>query len=139
MLRFARVILLGLTAATAAALSACSPSLPKTVPVQGKVTLNKGEPLAKVTIQFIPVSESDSFIANATTDENGMFQLQTYFGSKQVKLDGAIPGEYRVVVTPYPRGQRIAKNYGSSATTPLHVEIPESGVTNLTLDVFPGP
>ncbi len=121
--------------ALAMTMSACSADLPKTVPVQGKVVLKKGQPLANATIQFIPVTEAGSFIANGTTDENGAFQLQTYVGPKRVKLDGAVPGKYKVVVTPYPHGKRISPNYASPVDTPLTVEVLESGNTNLTFDV----
>lgn len=121
--------------ALAAALSGCSAELPKTALVQGKVVFGKGKPLKNATIQFIPVAETASHIASGTTDSDGVFQLQTYFESRRVRQDGAVPGKYKVVVTPYPRGQRIARKYGSPIETPLTVEVPESGATNLTLTV----
>ena len=95
-----RSVFLIFAATLVAALSGCSSNPPpKTVPVQGKVVFKKGKPLANVTVQFIPVSETNSFIANGTTDQNGAFQLQTYFDSQRVKQDGAVPGKYKVVAS----------------------------------------
>lgn len=130
---------LGLLIAMVTTLSGCSGNTPKTVAVQGKVMFGKVEPLPNATIQFVPVSETDSFSANGTTDENGTFQLQTYISSKRATLDGVVPGKYKVVVIPYPHGKRIAQNYGSPVSTPLTVEIPEAGITKLTLEVSSGP
>lgn len=135
--RRARRRLLGCAAALAAALAGCSSGSPKTVPVRGTVAFLKGEPLTNVAVQFVPASGDDNSIANGTTDDKGAFQLQTYFGPKRVTLDGAAPGKYKVVLTPYPRGQRIPQRYGSLNQTPLTADVPEGGVTDLKLTVIP--
>ena len=135
MVRRGRDVSLGFAVALATTLSGCSPELPKTAPVQGKVVFGTGKPLKNATVQFIPASGTAGSIANGTTDSDGRFELQTYIEARRVKLDGAVPGQYKVVVTPYPRGQRIAPKYGSPIDTPLTVEVSESGATNLTLKV----
>ena len=63
-----------------------------TVPVQGIVRLN-GQPLTSASVQFVP--EDSGRDATATTDQHGRFALSTF-----EPRDGALPGAYKVVVTP---------------------------------------
>ena len=63
-----------------------------TVPVQGVVRLD-GQPLKRASVQFVP--EDSGRDATATTDEQGRFVLSTFN-----PRDGALPGKYKVVVTP---------------------------------------
>jgi hypothetical protein len=62
------------------------------VAVQGIVRLD-GQPLKSAAVQFVP--EDSGRDATAMTDENGRFVLSTF-----EPRDGAVPGEYKVVVTP---------------------------------------
>ncbi|GAB6166712.1 hypothetical protein JCM19992_27120 [Thermostilla marina] len=72
---------------------------PKTYPVEGTVTLN-GKPVAGATVVFAPVvgggSESTPQAAQGKTDANGRYVLSTFETG-----DGAMPGEYTVIVTKY--------------------------------------
>jgi hypothetical protein len=124
----------------AAALAGCVDKPPETKPVEGRVVFRNGKPLANATVQFIPVSGAagPSPIAHATTREDGAFRLQTYHNASQTTQDGAVPGKYKVVVTPYPHGARIDTKFGSPVDTPLQVEVPEAGVANLKLIVEAG-
>jgi hypothetical protein len=63
-----------------------------TVPVQGIVRLD-GQPLRSASVQFVP--EDSGRDATATTDQDGRFVLSTFEPG-----DGALPGNYKVVVTP---------------------------------------
>jgi hypothetical protein len=63
----------------------------KTAKVEGVLTLD-GKPVPGVTIIFMPVAK-DGRSASGRTDEDGNFRLTTYSTD-----DGALPGEYKVVV-----------------------------------------
>jgi hypothetical protein len=66
------------------------------VPVSGVVTLD-GQPVSKATVYFYAVGdEKEGRPAQGATDENGEFRLSTLG-----KEDGALPGEYKVVVHKY--------------------------------------
>lgn len=63
-----------------------------TVPVAGVVRLD-GQPLKEASIQFVPQGSGRD--ATATTDANGRFVMSTI-----EPRDGAMPGKYKVVITP---------------------------------------
>jgi hypothetical protein len=66
------------------------------VPVSGVVTLD-GQPVDKATVYFYAVGDDkEGRPAQGVTDENGEFRLST-LGTD----DGALPGEYKVVVHKY--------------------------------------
>lgn len=64
---------------------------PNTVPVTGKVTF-KGEAVADATVSFVPTGSHRS--AYAKTDAAGAYKLNTAGNN-----DGAMPGDYQVIVT----------------------------------------
>jgi hypothetical protein len=64
------------------------------VPVTGEVTLN-GKPLDQATVAFHLVGNGKEDPAVGTTDKTGTFRLKT--GGK----DGALPREYKVVITKF--------------------------------------
>ena len=64
---------------------------PKTVPAWGVVTYN-GKPMPKISVAFIP-GDGIGQIAEATTDADGKFELQT-----REPGDGAMPGNYNVAL-----------------------------------------
>ena len=64
-----------------------------TVPVAGVLKLD-GQPLKEASIQFVPQGSGRD--ATATTDANGKFTMSTY-----EPRDGALPGSYKVVITPF--------------------------------------
>ncbi len=74
----------------------------KLVPVMGKVTW-KGDPLAGATVRFFPPDPGKGGLepAEATTDEGGNYTLYTMMGSGASQEDrtGALPGEYKVLIS----------------------------------------
>lgn len=66
------------------------------VPVTGKVTLDD-QPLAGALVTYIPISSvsGESFDAGAVTNDQGMYELRSGEG----ETPGALPGEYRVVIS----------------------------------------
>lgn len=89
------------------ALLGCSDKSPKlgTVPASGTVTY-KGQPLDGAAVAFISTDTATGKNANAVTDSQGRFVLQTYAGGT-TQAKGAMPGDY--VVT-------IQKQEGSSSS-----------------------
>lgn len=111
----------------------CAPTPPPVVPVSGKLVFTDGRPLAQATIQLIPEPGTGAS-AQSTTGDDGTFEVETCVQGREIH-DGAIPGKYKVVVIPYPHGAKIDAKYGSLVSTPLQVEVPATGVTNLKLVV----
>jgi hypothetical protein len=108
----------------------------KVYPAQGKVTLN-GKPAAFVLISLHP-TDKKGVLARGTTDENGSFELRTYSNEGN---DGAVPGEYNVVLEGFDpvRGSKLPP--GATPTrirgemdTGVKVEITE-GDNDLNIDV----
>src|SRR5438552_677120 len=86
---------LGMAALTAALTLAagCGGGTPRPVRVAGVVLLD-GNPLAGATVRFTP-EDSKGQGAYGLTEENGNFHLTSQNGA-----DGALPGQYKVVITP---------------------------------------
>ena len=116
----------------------------KPVYLEGLVTLD-GEPLAGATVTFLP-EDGDGHPASGFTDQEGVFKLTTF-----KKNDGALPGEYCIVVTKIQsieappeansgeadavlkhykslksQGRRtlLPPIYAQAATTPFHCAVP---------------
>jgi hypothetical protein len=96
------------------------------VPAAGKVVIG-GKPLANVPIQFNPLDEK-LLPANGVTDGNGAFVLSTYPHG-----EGAMVGSYKAFFTVYPQSTDVPQAYRDSSTTPLQVEIPAGGKTDIVL------
>ncbi|HEV3236362.1 MAG TPA: carboxypeptidase-like regulatory domain-containing protein [Gemmataceae bacterium] len=88
----------------------------KPVKVAGVVTLDD-QPLPEAFVQLVPL-EGSGHVATGATDEQGRFELTTYNSR-----DGALPGEYKVVVnvgsakdkagpTPVPSNDPAARREG---------------------------
>lgn len=125
------------------------------VPVRGRVTLD-GTPVAGAAVVFLPAGPR-GHPASGQTDASGVFRLTTF-----KKEDGAVRGEYIVVVTktdalpPPPQAEdgnaesvknhykalkskRISKAalpaiYGNADKTPLRCTVPPSGEVTLSLE-----
>ncbi len=78
-----------LTALVSLAVGCGGPGKP--VKVEGVLTLD-GKPLPAATVTFAPVAEGGR-AAHGRTEEDGSFKLTTFRTN-----DGALPGEYKVVV-----------------------------------------
>lgn len=74
-----------------------------TVPVTGKITLN-GTPLEGATVSFAS-NLPDAKPANGVTDAQGNYRLQTYISGTS-QTDGALPGDYVVMVTKFDAGNQ---------------------------------
>jgi hypothetical protein len=75
-----------------------APTLP-TVPAEGVVKLD-GAPLEGATVAFTPTTDSGK-PANGITDAQGRFQLKTYLGGNFGQANGALPGDYIIMVSKY--------------------------------------
>lgn len=127
----------------------CGPAAPtgdiiETVPAAGVLTY-QGQPLAHHRVTFFPEGNRP---ASGTSDETGKFVLGT-----NGLDDGAVVGSHRVSVTyvgppntdpgagindfaPPPAPEvKIPETYQKPETSELVVEIPESGNTELKIDM----
>jgi hypothetical protein len=77
----------------AAALAVTGSGCGGPVPVEGRVTLD-GQPVEKAAVVF-EREDGAGRPASATTDSDGVFHLTTYKPG-----DGALPGQYKVIITP---------------------------------------
>jgi len=101
---------------------------PSLVAVKGLVVNeNNDQPLSDVVVKFTALS-SPGFGAVGKTDSNGAFVLGTF-----VPDDGAAPGQYVVTFEPVkPKGgTKVPKMYTDAQSSPLKVEIPSWGSTEL--------
>src|SRR5262245_63989625 len=72
----------------------CGPSL---YPVEGKVTLEDGNPMPSGIVSFEMQEGEKLVMARGTIAGDGSYRLGTYKAG-----DGALPGKYRVLVAPPP-------------------------------------
>jgi hypothetical protein len=80
--------------------SGCGSGAPKLHKVNGKVTLD-GQPLAGAEIEFEPLDYSTGLqSANGKTGQDGYYSLTTF-----VTGDGAMPGNYKVIITKGPESK----------------------------------
>lgn len=93
-----------------------------TKPVSGKVTYPDGTPVVGARVSFDAPENKAS--AEATTDEQGVYQLTT-----QELNDGAIPGTYRVIVIHQSLDgkSKVDKKYSEYATSGLQFTVTEEG------------
>jgi hypothetical protein len=68
----------------------------KTYPAKGRILYN-GQPARYVVVRLTPVSKG-AVEATGRTDGEGEFELRTYSNEGN---DGAVPGEYKVVIEAY--------------------------------------
>lgn len=127
---------------------------PTTYPVKGLVHFN-GEPVEGATVTLIP-SQPEGRSASGTTDSAGAFEVTTYI-SPSLQAQGAMPGEYDIVVskvevrelaedlTPQeaqaafqklgPPKNLLPKKYRSPNTSGLSVNVDNSSPDPLTLEL----
>lgn len=111
---------------------------PETIQVQGKITHN-GKPLEKGRVTFSPLDSGDDGLrrpASGSIQSDGTFQLSTFQSN-----DGALPGDYQVVIVSYenePSPEEIAEGnaeftwaipekYGNPLTSGLIAKVPGDG------------
>ena len=144
-----RSILLAMIALATFVLPACNDGKQKTEGVTGVVTFN-GAPLPTATVTFSPKQGSEGTGAIGTTDDQGVYKLQTVLGKVGA---GTTPGSYEVsikcekVVDPGQapdedgNGGRdevvesvIPAKYGKTATSGLTAEV-VSGNNTINFDL----
>jgi hypothetical protein len=128
-------------------LAGCGPDvshLPATVPAEGTVTLD-GAPVENAAVSFI--ADSGNYHATALTDATGKFRLRAF-----QEKEGAVPGSYKVevnktVVTgggdagtegeggPVNVQFGLPEKYATIGTSGLTSTIPESGATDLKIEL----
>jgi len=87
--------LLLITILAVGALTGCGDGTIATIKVTGTITF-EGEPLADASVSFTPETEGSGHPAYGTTDDNGMYVLQTLQGRVDA---GTTPGRYLVTVS----------------------------------------
>jgi hypothetical protein len=141
----------------------CTGGVGRPVKTEGSIVL-EGKPVAGATVTFHPEKKEQGRVATGLTDEDGVFQLQTFASD-----DGALPGDYRVTVIktealaappvagdrekhkewmmktmfnrskPKSRATPLPKEYADPATTPLRVHVPSEGQVRFELRKVAGP
>lgn len=108
---------------------------PKPVSVQGKVVGPKGKLVGPAVIMFWPENSKINKAASAVCEADGSFSLQ------------CLPGNYKLTLSPVrPKGATAApRSHGSDSaipdfyqnqlTTPLTLNVPETGVDGITLNL----
>lgn len=114
------------------------PDFPKTYPVRGKITLN-GQPVQWCRVDLIPKSKNPAAEGVGRSDQTGYFAIRTF---QNEGFDGAIPGEYIVVITPLDGSERtkdqtpttVPEKYSSAETSDITVRVEEKD-NDLKVDI----
>ena len=120
----------------------CGKSPPTTIPVHGQVTW-EGKPLTTGTVTFQPVKTGEGQPlrpAKGSLGPDGTYRLSMFRTH-----DGAMPGEYAVVIHSHaadssidriglPSKSIIPEKYGNSATSGLRATIPADASGALKFD-----
>ena len=103
----------------------------KLAPVSGRV-LYKGQAVTAASIYFLPDADrgNNGSMGSAILQEDGSFTVTTY-----PKGDGVAPGSYKVTLDLGRRPEKELDKYRKVETTPLKVDVPEEGVTDLEWDL----
>ena len=114
------------------AISGCGNSdKPKLVVLSGTVTMDS-KPLTAGSINFHPDS-SNAYVKDKPSSllqTDGSFIAKTFpFG------EGISPGKYKVTLAPELAARIKRPKYGKSDETPWSIDVPESGITDLKLEV----
>ena len=120
-----------------AAIGGCfrSGGLEDTVPIRGEVSY-LGKPLESGEVRYVPVDPNAGRVARGTIDSHGKFRLTTLNDG-----DGALPGEYRIVVVVYEEqfddisrreGDEDRSGRMETPSTPIPVRYYKPETSNLT-------
>jgi hypothetical protein len=114
----------------------CGRDLPiKSVTVRGKVVGRPGKSVGPAAVIFWPENSKKNPGGTAACETDGSFSLE------------CLPGKYRVTVSPIrpkgatapppPQGSeaRIPTKYQNALSTPLIVNVPETGADNIILNL----
>lgn len=113
-----------------AALAGCG-SKPKLVAVTGKVS-HGSRAVTGGSVWFHPEggNEGKSERMSGQLQTDGTFTVRTFPHG-----DGIPPGKYHVTLSPDLAARAGASRYGEAAKSPWSVDVPESGLTNLALEI----
>ncbi|MEZ6139819.1 MAG: hypothetical protein R3B84_04530 [Zavarzinella sp.] len=109
----------------------CGESAPKLVSVTGKVVFNN-QPVTAGSIFLHPEAANtyQKDKPSSLLQLDGGFKFKTFpFG------DGVPPGKYRVVLAPEVANRLKKPDYANPEKTPWQLNVPESGVQNIILEV----
>lgn len=111
-------------------LAGCSDK-PKLVPFAGKVVVEgrtrlSGDPI----IALVPVAGLGKERLQGMINPDGSFKLSTYPHG-----DGVMPGKYKVLVQF--DGGKMYEHYAAANTTPLEIDVPDSGLTDYEIKLVP--
>ena len=127
------VVLLVLIVATTAS---CG-GLADTVPVEGKVTLDK-KPLANATVMFTPMKGNGAGPFVGTTDDQGQFMLGLFESSRV----GAAVGDYNVIIATVKSDPNENSTQGKKEIVPaeyrngsIKYEVRPGGTTEANFDM----
>ena len=99
------------------------------VTVRGRVMYHgRGLPMATVQLLADVSKGTQAPTAVGQTEEDGSIRLQT-----PPHGIGVVPGHYKVTVQQY--SSAIPAIYGNAAKTPLHLEVPPSGLPDWNLTI----
>ncbi len=107
------------------------------VPVSGNVRTSDGPPLTEGQLVLIPEPfDKDQPQAGATLADDGSFTCRSFTGK-----NGVLPGRYKIILR-FPTGKgavnpltRTFARYTSFETTPLILDVPDSGLTDVLLEL----
>jgi hypothetical protein len=110
----------------------CGKPGPKLVPVSG-VVVNGNKPVTGAYVVFAAdVSQGGQTLdAYGSTDKEGHFTLRT----TKSHAKGTPAGRYKVVISTDGPSPLIPRPFTTLDTTPLQVDVPESGTEDLKLDL----
>lgn len=104
----------------------------KPVKVEGIVTLD-GERLGRVMVMFIPVKKEEGKPAFGVTNDEGDFDLSTSNPG-----DGAVPGEYKVLLTENVTGSKPGSANKDAPRKGIPKSYSDPNVSSLIVQVKPG-
>jgi hypothetical protein len=102
---------------------------PRLAPVQGRV-IYRGQPVAAATVEFTPDADAGTHGPSSvgSTGPDGSFRLRC-----PPHGEGAVVGRHRARVFLYPGADGIPPRYAHPDTSPLRVEVPAGGLSDLEL------
>jgi hypothetical protein len=113
----------GAIAVAIVSLSGCGSDRPKTIPIDGRVTINGKEPGEIGKIFFTPTKAAEGY---ATRPASGSFNAAGHYRVMSwAPDDGLVPGHYTVSVNPAdPNKTGIPAKYQLSNSSGLEVDVP---------------
>jgi len=129
-----RTLLFFVTIFTTVFLIGCGDGGLATVGVSGTVTYN-GEPVANASITFTPKTQGVGHPGYGTTDEKGVYLLQTSQGKADA---GTTPGDYLVAIRKVevdPNAPPPAPGYPAQTRSVIPTRYAQTGTSELTATV----